>query len=390
MRVALFTDTYLPDVNGVAKTLGRWVQFLQSRNVECKVFAPLSSSADDLGMSIVERFYSIPFLLYPECRMAIPNPIQLNKSLKAFAPNLIHVATPFNLGITGLHYAKKHHVPIVASYHTHFDQYLSYYKLQWMEPMLWKYMLWFHQECQKIYVPSQSTLLHLQDKGLKRLEIWSRGVEESLFRPIVNRPQVWRQYGINPDRFVILYVGRLAPEKSVDVLLQTFLALSDTIRANSHLVITGDGPLYQPLLENYGGASNITFTGFQQGRELSRLYAAADVFLFPSASETFGNVILEAMASGTAVIGAAAGGVKDLIHHNQNGLLCKPGNIVEFVNTVELLYHNEGRRLEIAEAGRTYSMQQSWEQIFSRLYDSYLHVLSESAGLAREHKAAMK
>ncbi|NOU93066.1 glycosyltransferase [Paenibacillus sp. LMG 31456] len=390
MRVALFTDTYLPDVNGVAKTLGRWVQFLQSRDVKCKVFAPLSDSADELGISIVERFYSIPFLLYPECRMAIPNPIQFNKSLKAFAPNLIHVATPFNLGLTGLHYAKKHNVPIVASYHTHFDQYLSYYKLQWMEPMLWKYMLWFHQECQKIYVPSESTLLHLQDKGLKRMEIWSRGVQEDLFSPIVDHAQVWKQYGINPDRFIILFVGRLAPEKSMDVLLQTFHSLTDRIRAEAHLVITGDGPLYQPLLEEYGERPDITFTGFKQGRELSDLYAAADVFLFPSATETFGNVILEAMASGTAVIGSAAGGVKDTIHHNQNGLLCTPGNITEFVNAVELLYHNEGQRIEISEAGRAYSLHQSWEQIFSRLYDSYLSVLSESASLTVEDRAVMK
>jgi glycosyltransferase involved in cell wall biosynthesis len=213
MRVALFTDTYLPDVNGVANTLGRWVHYLESRGVECKVFAPSSEGAQQAGSSIVERFYSLPFLLYPECRMAIPNPIHINKTLKAFQPDLVHVATPFNLGLVGLHYAKKNNVPIVASYHTHFDQYLSFYKLQWMEPMLWKYMLWFHQECRKIYVPSESTRLHLREKGLSRLEIWSRGVEGNRFHPCVSREKVWKSYGVDPDRFIILYVGRLAPEK---------------------------------------------------------------------------------------------------------------------------------------------------------------------------------
>ncbi|MDF2959923.1 MAG: group 1 glycosyl transferase [Paenibacillus sp.] len=390
MRVALFTDTFLPDVNGVAKTLGRWVQFLQSRGVECKVFAPHSHTAEEAGASRVERFYSIPFLLYPECRMAIPNPIQVNKTLKAFSPDLIHVATPFNLGLTGLHYAKKHNIPLVASYHTHFDQYLHYYKLQWMEPMLWKYMLWFHQECQKIYVPSQSALLYLQEKGLKPLEIWSRGVETDRFHPIVNRAQVWKEYGIDPNRFIILFVGRLAPEKSVDVLLQTFLSLPGKIRSDARLVIAGDGPLYRPLLEQYGEQPDITFTGFRQGKELSQLYAAADVFLFPSATETFGNVVLEAMASGTAVIGAAAGGVKDIVRHNQNGILCAPGNIAEFVNAVELVYHNEGHRLDISKAGRDYSLHQSWEQIFSRLYDSYLSVLNDSNRQAEQKEAAAK
>lgn len=389
MRVALFTDTFLPDINGVAKTLGRWVEYLQAKGVECKIYAPYSESPDE-GMCRVERFYSIPFLLYPECRMAIPNPIQVNRSLKAFAPDLIHVATPFNLGLTGLHYARKHNVPIVASYHTHFDQYLAYYKLQWMEPMLWKYMLWFHQDCRKLYVPSESTLRHLRDKGLKHLEIWSRGVDTERFRPIVNRDQVWREYGVNPAKFILLFVGRLAPEKSVDILLQTFQSLPSGIRANAHLVIAGDGPLYQPLLEKYGEQPAITFIGFKQGKSLSQLYAAADVFLFPSATETFGNVVLEAMASGTPVIGAAAGGVKDTVKHNESGLLCPPGGIAEFVNAVELLYHNEGCRVALSKAGRSYSLQQSWDGIFSRLYDSYLGVLDESASSAGNQKASVK
>ncbi|ULL18970.1 glycosyltransferase family 1 protein [Paenibacillus sp. H1-7] len=388
MKVALFTDTFLPDVNGVAKTLGRWIHFLESKGAECKVFAPDGDSGNASSSKRVERFYSIPFLLYPECRMAIPNPIQLKKKLAAFSPDLIHVATPFNLGLVGLHYAKKNRVPLVASYHTHFDQYLSYYKLQWMEPMLWKYMLWFHQECQKIYVPSRSTMNHLQEKGLKNLEIWSRGVEAKQFQPVVDRTRIWQQYDISPGKFVILFVGRLAPEKSVDVLMDTFAALSEDVRASSHLVITGDGPLYKPLLEQCGAMLDVTFTGFKQGKDLADLYAAADVFLFPSSTETFGNVVLEAMASGTAVIGSAAGGVKDNIVHCETGMLCKPGDISEFVHAVELLYHNEEYRSNISMAGRQYSLQQSWEHIFNGLYESYLAVLHESGPMVRSCPAA--
>ncbi|WP_282939553.1 glycosyltransferase family 1 protein [Paenibacillus sp. RC67] len=386
MRIALFTDTFLPDVNGVAKTLGRWVKFLESKGAECKVFAPCGEAEAYSHTKMVERYYSIPFLLYPECRLAIPNPIHLNKTLKAFMPDLIHVATPFNLGLTGLHFAKRNSVPLVASYHTHFDQYLSFYKLQWMEPMLWKYLLWFHQDCQRIYVPSRSTLLHLQKKGLQHLEIWSRGVETSRFHPIVDKERIVQQYGIQPRKFVILFVGRLAPEKSVDVVMETYFALPEPIRSASQLVITGDGPLYRPLLEQYEHQPDVTFTGFKQGQELSELYAAADLFLFPSETETFGNVVLEAMASGTPVIGSDAGGVKDIIEHGHTGILCPPGDIPQFVHAVELLYHNSVYRSQLSAAGRVYSLQQSWDHIFAGLYESYLNVMN-SSGTARSSDA---
>ncbi|MCZ8523850.1 MULTISPECIES: glycosyltransferase family 4 protein [Paenibacillus] len=390
MRVALFTDTFVPDVNGVAKTLGRWVKDLESRGVECRVFAPQGPEASEADQWMVERFYSIPFLLYPECRMAIPNLLNLKRSLKEFAPDLIHLATPFNLGLAGLHYARRNHIPVVASYHTHFDQYLAYYKLQWMEPMLWKYMLWFHQDCRRIFVPSHSTLQHLRTKGLKELEIWSRGVEIQRFHPLVNRDEVLRACNIPPHKFVMLYVGRLAVEKSMDVLLGTMDALPEAIRRQAHLVIAGDGPLLQPLREQYGSRCNITFTGFREGQSLSDLYAAADVFLFPSATETFGNVVLEAMASGTPVIGARAGGVQDTVRHGSTGLLCRPGDIADFVDAVERLYASPSLSAQLAQGGRAYSLTQSWGAVFDGLFASYKEVLDSSTARERGRKVSYK
>ncbi|WP_159885847.1 glycosyltransferase family 4 protein [Paenibacillus puerhi] len=386
MRVALFTDTYVPDVNGVAKTLGRWVTYLESRGAECMVFAPGSQSAVRSDQRMVERFYSIPFLLYPECRMAIPNPVNLRKTLRAFAPDLIHLATPFNLGLVGLNYAKRHQVPVVASYHTHFDRYLAYYKLQWMEPILWKYMMWFHQDCRRIYVPSESCRQHLHEQGLKRLEIWPRGVEPEKFRPTADRDRILASRNISPGKFVLLYVGRLAPEKSVDVLMRTFEQLPAAVRAGSHLIVAGDGPLYKPLTERYGGEADITFTGFEQGEALGELYAAADVFLFPSTTETFGNVVLEAMASGTPVIGAAAGGVADTIGHGRTGWLCEPGNIADFVEAVCRMYADRALSAELAREALSYSRRQSWDSIFSRLYASF----TEAAGLSSVHERGSK
>jgi glycosyltransferase involved in cell wall biosynthesis len=172
--------------------------------------------------------------------------------------------------------------------------------------------------------------------------------------------------------------------------MQTFSSLPDAIRNNAQLVITGEGPLYEPLLEEYGSRKDIIFTGFKMGNELNELYAAADLFLFPSATETFGNVILEAMSAGTAVIGCAAGGVKDNVRTMVNGMLCEPGSIEQFVHAVEMMYHNEELRLKLSQEARKYSLQQSWDRIFSRLFESYLGVVSGAESMKRQKAAPAK
>ncbi|WP_342417429.1 glycosyltransferase family 1 protein [Paenibacillus sp. FSL R10-2782] len=373
LRVALFTDTYAPDVNGAALTLERWIGYLEKHGVSTLVFAPEADYHLPSGPG-VERFRSIPFLLYRECRLAIPNAKQINDRLTAFSPHLIHVATPFNLGLYGTSYAVKHHVPLVASYHTHFDKYLEYYKLRWLEPALWKYMLWFHRNCERVYVPSRSTMELLRNKGMSQLEIWGRGIDTQRFQPKVDRYAVWKKWGIRADAFVILYVGRLALEKGIDTLLDAYLQLPDVVRAESVLVIAGDGPLYKVKTAADMGVPEhaVHWLGFVKGQELAELYAAADVFLFPSTTETFGNVVLEAMASGTPVVGADEGGVKDNLIHGKTGLLCPAGDAAAFAEAVHLLYKDRPFRDSMSVAGRAYSMEQTWDRIFERLLDSYM------------------
>jgi glycosyltransferase involved in cell wall biosynthesis len=390
--VALFTDTFLPDVNGVARTLGRWVEYLESQGVTCRVFAPQSDNGagSDYNSSMVERFYSIPFLLYPECKLAIPNPLSIKKTLQEFKPDIIHCATPFNLGLFGLHYAKKHKIPFVASYHTHFDQYLQYYKIQWVEGMLWRYLGWFHQTCRRIYVPSKSTLHYLEERGFQNLEVWSRGVDVSRFHPEVDRQAVLQAAGADPAKQTLLYVGRLAPEKSVDVLLEAYENLPERWKGKTELILIGDGPLYKELSETYREQEDIRFLGFKEGKELCDMFAAADMFVFPSATETFGNVVLEAMASGTAVIGANAGGVSDTVSHMKTGWLCPVGDAVAFTQAMTALLDDQALRQKLSRSGRQYSEQQSWESIFYRLLDSYRHVVPEGGDLSDQPLATAK
>lgn len=371
MRLALFTDTFAPEINGVARTLERWSDYLRERDVPCLVFAPDPAAATAREASpFVERFASLPFFLYPECRLALPNPLHVRRALEAFKPTTIHVATPFNMGLFGIHYAKKHRIPLVASYHTHFDRYLAFYNIQWMVKMLWRYINWFHADCRSIFVPSKSTLQDLKERGWdeKRLEVWTRGVDTKSYHPNVNKTRLLAEHGLEGSRYIVFYAGRLAPEKNVDVAVAAFAKFRRDVCQDAALVIAGDGPSMENLKEQALHAGiPVRFLGFTAMPELQQWYAAADVFLFPSPTETFGNVVLEAMACGTPVICADTGGVVDTVRHEWNGLRCEPGSVDSFSGALERLYRDEGLRNKFMARGLAHSMRQSWDVIFDGL-----------------------
>ncbi|MCD8511749.1 MAG: glycosyltransferase family 1 protein [Bacillus sp. (in: Bacteria)] len=372
MRIAIFSDTYAPEVNGVARTLKRYVTYLEKVGIDYKLFVPESSNPIP-AVPQVERFTSIPFVLYPECRMALPNPIYINETLKAFQPTLIHVTTPFNLGLYGTHYGKKHNIPMIASYHTNFDDYLEYYHLQFMQKWIWKYMTWFHRPFEKVYVPSATTKDKLLTNNVHpNIDIWGRGVNHIEFTPEKKSNRIRDKYQIK-EKNILLYVGRLSPEKDIRIVLETFHSLPEEIKTNTHLIIVGDGPLYKSL--STSESNQITFTGFLEGEELAEIYASSDVFLFPSPTETFGNVVLEAQASGLPVIGANAGGVKNLIKEGHAGFLCEPKNVDEFVRkTARLLVQDELREV-LGKQAREFALEQTWDRIFERLILSFKDTL---------------
>lgn len=375
MRVALFTDTYAPDVNGVARTLERWSAYLRSRGIPCLVFAPDPASPASYEASpFVERFASFPFFLYPECRLALPNPLHVRRALDEFAPTIIHVATPFNMGLLGIRYAKKHRIPLVASYHTHFDRYLAFYNIHWMVKMLWRYINWFHADCRSIFVPSNSTLLELKERGWdeNRLAVWTRGVDTKSYHPNVDRASLFAKHGIPENPFTVFYAGRLAPEKNADVAIAAFAKFQREACKDAVLVLAGDGPSMDALrAQALHAGINVHFLGFTHMPELQQWYAAADAFLFPSSTETFGNVVLEAMACGTPVICADTGGVTDTVQHEWNGLLCEQGNADAFSAALVRLYRDEALRGRITARGLAHSLRQSWDAIFDELLERF-------------------
>ncbi|HDR3890048.1 TPA: glycosyltransferase family 1 protein [Bacillus cereus] len=371
MRVAIFTDTFTPQVNGVAKTLERLTKYFQKENIAYSVFAP-QHTAEDNFVTNVNKMRSIPLtILYPECRFAFPTP-RIKRELLAFKPDIIHIATPFNMGLCGLYYAKKLNIPVVGSYHTDFDAYLRYYKIEFLSNMLWNYLKWFHSHMQKNFVPSPETLHQLKKKGFQQLYIWGRGVDCTLFHPTYNKDLFRKKYNITAE-YILSYVGRLAPEKDIDTL-QTLIQMTNKKRDDIHWLIAGDGPLAKGLHENVQ-KTNVTFTGYLQGVDLAEAYASSDLMVFPSTTETFGNVVLESLACGTPVIGANSGGVKNIITDGKTGVLCEPKNEDSFLSSIYELLNNEEMRKQISLDARSYAATQSWDEISNNLLMHYDDVI---------------
>jgi glycosyltransferase involved in cell wall biosynthesis len=320
----------------------------------------------------VQSFTSLPFLFYPEYRLALPNYVTIHRQLQQFQPDLIHIATPFNMGLCGLYYARKYAIPHVASYHTHFDRYLNYYHLQFASALYWRYIHWFHQSCLATFVPSVETAEQLSLQGIQGLKLWKRGVDCNLFQPDKKSASLREKYHFN-ERFILLYVGRLAPEKDLDILQDIMKKLPDSVSESVRWMVVGDGIMLKDMKTTV--PANVTFTGYMSGEQLAELYASADLFVFPSSTETFGNVVLESLASGTPVIGARAGGVQEIVQHGKTGLLCPPRDAEAFVNAITSLLGQPEKLRDWGHEGRAYSQTQSWEAIFDDLLLQYQQIL---------------
>ncbi|WP_087972140.1 glycosyltransferase family 4 protein [Oceanobacillus rekensis] len=373
MKIAIFTDTFAPDVNGVAKTLKRYTEYLDENDIEYYVFAPKTFNKDLFSKHVL-RFTSLPFFLYRECRLAIPNLPHLKEELQRFNPDIIHVATPFNIGLCGLHFAKKLNIPIVGSYHTDFDKYLEYYDLQFLSKFLWKYMQWFYQPLSKTFVPSSDTKNQLQKQGFTNLSIWPRGVDHSIFHINYDKQHIRNKYNIK-EKNILLYVGRLSPEKDIMLIPEINQMLQESYRNNIHWIIVGDGPLKGKFRKHE--ASNMTLTGFLTGEELAQIYASSDLFVFPSATETFGNVVLESLACGTPVVGTNAGGVRTIIQQDKTGILCEERKTGEFVEAITKLLDDKKKREMMSYHGSRYALTQTWDTIFSNLVEECEEILTK-------------
>ncbi len=374
LRVALFTGNYNHIADGVSLTLNRLVAFLEKRGIAVRIVAP---TIDQPKVDHVGTLLPVPSVPMPggrsEYRISTHLPRRVQREIEAFQPTLFHIATPDVVGIQALRLAKKLKVPVVASYHTHFSSYFKYYAtLAPFEKVLWKYLAWFYGRCEHTYVPSPSMgdvlEAHKISNGLK---LWPRGVETHRFNPD-QRSTAWRHtIGLADDEVLVTYVGRLVVEKSPDV----FANVVNTLKKRGvhfRAMMVGDGPERADLEAMLPTA---IFTGHLEGEALARAYASSDVFFFPSETETFGNVTLEAMASGLPTVCANATGSASLVKPNETGFLAEPGNINDFAAAIEQLITDTTLRRTMGENALRRAQTFDWNAILERLLCNYYEVM---------------
>ncbi len=388
-RIALFTGNYHHIPDGVSLTLNRLVRHLEASGDSVLVFAP---TVDDPPMEHSGTLVPVPSVSAPgrpEYRLSTRFPRKARAALRAFGPDIVHVATPDLLGFRALRWAQAAGVPVVASYHTHFPSYLDYYKLGRLESALWRYARWFYNRCEQIYVPSWPMADVLRDHGVEaEIKLWTRGVELDRFGPD-HRSDEWRAArGFAPADVVVAFIGRLVWEKGLDVYADVLTGLQSRGLAARALIV-GDGPAQDALRGRLDGSA--VFTGHLEGADLSTAYASADAFLFPSETETFGNVTLEAMASGLPVVAADAAGSRMLVEDGVTGHLCTPRDADAFLEATAALVVDAGARSRMGAAARERASTYSWPAVLDRILGYYDDVLQrEGRSSARKGRMSAR
>ena len=378
MRITLVTETFPPEINGVAMTLGRLVEAMRGRGHTLQVLRPRQSGE----VAASELLPGIPLPFYPEVRLGLARVSRVLGLLRESQAELVHIATQGPLGWAALRAAQRLGLPVVSSFHTNFDQYAAHYHLTWLAPLVRAGLRHFHNRTAMTLVPSQMTQKKLRAQGFERVQIWSRGVDASCFHPQHRDVALRASLGLGEDGLLLLYVGRLAPEKNLQILLDAYARLRqqypEAMRARLRLLLVGAGPMLAALRAK--PLDGLVLGGMQTGVDLSRWYASADLFVFPSLSETFGNVILEAQASGLAVVGFDCQGVNERVDHGCDGLLVQTQGA--FLDAMATLCQDGDLRQHMAQAALRKTREQRWDVVFTRLEQQYLEVLAGAPCIA--------
>jgi len=368
LRVALVTGSYTYIADGVALTLNRLVAYLRSKGVEVLVFTPVTARPAFPHQGEVVPAPSMPLPLRPEYRLSLGLGGEGRRRLEAFDPDLIHIATPDALGHDALAIGRRLGRPVVASYHTRYETYLRFYGLGRLQGVLRRHILRFYQSCREVYAPSPSMIDELTSQGLgDHVRLWARGVDTDRFNP-AKRRQAWRTVrGLGAEEVVVAFVGRLVREKRLSTLVDAFARLREA-GAPVRPLIVGDGPERASL---QSALADGHFTGHLSGDDLPDAYACADIFAFPSDTETFGNVTLEAMASGLPTVCADATGSRSLVDPGVTGFLAPASDGEAFSDAISRLARDRNMRARMGGAARARSLRFSWDETMAGLLSRY-------------------
>jgi phosphatidylinositol alpha 1,6-mannosyltransferase len=374
MKIALYSGTYVKDKDGAVKSIYQLVASLRKNGHNVVVWSPDVSNGDNHNGLIVHRMPSVPIPLYPDYKLGFFTD-ETRQQLDVFTPDMVHISTPDIIGRAFLLYSRKKNIPVASAFHTDFPSYFSYYRLGFAVKYAWKYLTWFYNNCTIVLAPNESVRLKLADYKIRNIKIWSRGVDKELFDPS-RRSQKLRFAWNAADRSVIVYAGRFVLYKDIEVVMSVYDRFMQGEYAEKvRFVMIGSGPEEEEMRRRMPEA---VFTGYLTGEELPEAYASGDIFLFPSTTEAFCNVALEALASGLPVVVSDVGGCRDIVDRSAGGVVVHEGAVCDFYDKCLELLGDSLRYRELKASGLAYAETQSWSSVNNLVIDRYQDMVDRS------------
>jgi glycosyltransferase involved in cell wall biosynthesis len=378
LRIAVVTETYLPEINGVAMTMGQIVKGLLNRGHYIELIRPRQYPNEvpaDRGRFEEVLLRGIPIPNYDALKLGVPSVQQLLRRWRAKRPDVVHLVTEGPLGWSALRAATQLGLAIASDFHTNFHTYTPHYGIGWLKKPITAYLRRFHNSTLCTIVPTSDLRDELDALGFKNLLIVARGVEK-LFSPARRDPLLRQMWRAEPDDPVAVCVGRMAPEKNLELLLETYEALQ-AVNPRAKLVVVGDGPERGRLLRRY---PHVIFSGSRIGTDLAAHYASADMFLYPSLTETYGNVTVEALSSGIAVVAFRYAAAAQHIRDGENGITVPFGDREGFIRASLDLMRDRERLVRFGRAARATMSAVDWADIVSQFESTLFDLAKEHSG----------
>ncbi len=380
LRIALVTETFPPEVNGVAMTLGRLVEGMLGLGHQVQVVRPRqgrgdSARQDDALNEVLAR--GLPLPSYGDLRFGLPSQNRLLRLWQERRPDIVHVATEGPLGWSAVTAARKLKLPVTSSFHTNFHAYTGHYGMGLFKAPVAAYLRKLHNRTQATLVPTKALQALLQDQGYRNVGLLARGVATDLFTPARRSAELRARWGVGDNDRVVVHVGRLAKEKNIGLVLNAHAAIQSR-HPGTRLVLVGDGPMNKALRQ---ACPEAIFAGIQKGEALAAHYASGDLFLFPSLTETYGNVVPEALASGLAVLAYDCAAAQELIQSGSNGMLVYPGDEAAFLNAAVALAADPAAQRRLRAAAAPSVAHIGWSAVFEGFVATLHKVLDQHGRL---------
>ena len=381
LRIAVVTETYPPEINGVAMTICRIVEGLRQHHV-VELIRPRQSRADSATtdptlQEVLVRGFPIP--RYPGLKLGLPAKQRLLELWSKQRPDVVHLVTEGPLGSSALAAARKLGIPVSSDFHTNFHSYSQHYGLAWLQKSVAGYLRKLHNRTDATLVPTRELHDTLAQDGYRNLRVVARGVDTTLFHPDKRSAALRAQWGVAPDGLAVIYVGRISAEKNLPLVLRTFKTMQ-ALNPELKLVLVGDGPVRAELQRQN---PEYIFAGMRTGEDLAAHYASGDIFLFASMTETYGNVTVEAMASGLAVVAYRYAAAAEHIVDQHNGLHAAYGNAEEFIRQACSVASNHARIANIRKQAHQTMLTLDWQHIV----DEFEHAIAQLAVQPEVHHA---